>query len=225
VIVSLTQDSIRRAAKTAAREQAWKDRHGVLGVPVRRDGHDYPLGRNSDLTVVDDLIDSADALVWRGEELTVRHRHDVDQYIGIVRPGFDREGGDRIEIMGSPDLDWMLQLAEAETSGSGTGDDGGAQPVVSVLTCLNSECGLIGHPYPGRAEAQALSGIHNNVHHGGGDAAQAGTVTQMCWEIDGPDGTPLFRVADQDIDLADDLYRASPPGSHLVPVMALAGGR
>jgi hypothetical protein len=94
---------------------------------------------------------------------------------------------------------------------------------MSVMTCLHSDCGLIGQPYPGRAEAQALSSIHNTVRHGGAATAQAGTVARMCWEIDAPDGTPLYRV--EDIDLADDLYHSSPAGSHLLPVMALAGER
>jgi len=219
VIVSLTQDSIRRAAKAAAREQAWTDGRGVRGVPVRLDGQDYP-DSNTDLTVVDDLIDGAAALVWRGEELTIRHRHDVDQFIGIVRPGHDRDSSDHVEIIGSPDLDWMLQLAETAGSPSTRAGQRTA-PAMSVMTCLSSDCGLIGRPSPSRAEAQALSGIHDTVHHRGSTTAQAGTVARMCWEIDAPDGTCLYRV--EDIELADALYHSAPAGSHLLPVMAMAG--
>jgi hypothetical protein len=221
VIVSLTQESIERASKEAARQQAYTDGRGVRGLPVRLDGEDYP-DRNTDLTVVFDLIDGADALVWRGEELTIRHRHDIDQHVGVVRPGFDRRTGDDVEIIGSPDLDWMLRLAETAT-GADTQAGHGAPPVMSVMTCLSGDCGLIGHPYPDRAEAQALSGIHNSVRHGGAVTAQAGTVARMCWQVTAPDGTPLCLVEDKDIDLADDLYRSSPAGSHLLPVMAMAG--
>jgi hypothetical protein len=102
-------------------------------------------------------------------------------------------------------------------------------------------CELIGDPMPA-GEGAVLAEVHDRLTHGpigetaellavgtdvvaDGQGIQLASVpgARMCWEIDAPDGTPLYRVAD--IDLADDLYHAAPAGSHLLPVMAVAGGR
>jgi hypothetical protein len=175
VIVSLAQQQIRVAAKAAVREQAWSDGRGVRGVPVRLDGESYSV-ENSDLTVVFDLIDGADALVWSGPELTVRVLRDRTWHIGITRPGRDGEGRDRVQVVAGDGFDRMLHRAE-------------------------------------EAEAAAVPRTSTGCRGAG--------RWRLVWEVDGPDGTAIYRGPD--LGLADDLYNSAPAGSHLLPVMAMAG--
>jgi hypothetical protein len=163
VIVSLAQERVREAVKTAAREQAWTDGRGVRGIPTRMDGADYD-GSNWDVTAVFDHIDRAHHLVWHTEELTVQVRGDYTRHFRIVQPGQD--DGAQVDIVGSGP-DWLIR-----------------QPELRAVTT-------------------------------------AKPVAELCWEVDGPDGVAIYRS--RDIDLADDMYRSAPTGSHLLPVLAIAG--
>lgn len=40
-------------------------------------------------------------------------------------------------------------------------------------------------------------------------------ANELAWEVDLPDGSPLYRG--RDIELAHQLYESAPPGSHLIP--------
>ena len=46
---------------------------------------------------------------------------------------------------------------------------------------------------------------------------------EVCWEVRTHQGRLICRFCDRDIDLADDLYRSSPAGSHLVRAQVMAG--
>jgi len=96
MILQLAQDAVTRLARAAAREQAWVDARGVLGVPLRRDGHP-DTGAHADLTRIGELLDEATCVRWTSQELTICLRYDVEHHLQLARPGHEH-GGDQIDI-------------------------------------------------------------------------------------------------------------------------------
>lgn len=101
---------ICQQAMAAARQQAWTNPQGVLGLPARL-GAESQYTRHWDLTAIAEVLDQAMALQWGPEEMTAWMRDDLTHHFAIARPGRDRDAGSGGDILASPDFDQALQSA------------------------------------------------------------------------------------------------------------------
>lgn len=234
MIISLTQNRIHAAASVAVREQAFVGGNGVLGVATRLDGESEYTG-HWDVTAVLEAIHQGVALQWQARELTVWTR-DVARHFAIQHPGAGDSGSDQIDIVASSEFDRLLLLAQ-QADGSTTtipllqvapGAPIASSPVQWVVTCPSTVCACPdGRPAQDRAEIEYLASVHDLLHHRGALTAEvtpAARVTKVAWEVDGPDGTPIYLGCD--IELAWELYHLTPAhsGSHLLPAAAAISG-
>ena len=193
------QAAVRLAAKVAVREQAWRDGHGVLGLPVRRDGEEFGPAC-TDVTVVCEAIDRAQVLVWEGPQLSLRRRGELSLHVAVRRPGSDDDG--RTAVLVDPDRGdspGVLRVLDTRT--------GASRPLSLAAASGGQLAGPVAEPIPMPTPRPTR-------------ARRGGEV--LVWEVDDPTGEPLFRG---DLDLAEDIYHSAPAGSHLLPVLAEAGVR